>query len=84
MRTRNGRTARGDDGVWVHNDEPFGPAAPGLSQQDPEQTDPTHPARSGPLRLEHSKLLAKGKHFEGSVGAAADEHPNHDQESEEE
>jgi hypothetical protein len=29
-------------------------------------------------------LLAKGKHFEGGVGTAADEHPNHGQESEEE
>ena len=74
----------GDVGVWVHNDEPFGPAGPELSQQDPEQPIRRTQARSGPLPLEHSKLLAKGKHFEGSVGAAADEHPNHHQESEEE
>jgi len=73
-----------DDGVWVHNDERFGPAGPELSQQDPEQPIRRTQARSGPLPLEHSKLLAKGEHFEGSVGAAADEHPNHDQESEEE
>ena len=73
-----------DDGVWVYNDERFGPAGPELSQQDPEQPIRRTQARSGPLPLEHSKLLAKGKHFEGIVGAAADEHPNHDQESEEE
>jgi hypothetical protein len=73
-----------DDGVWVHNDERFGPAGPELSQQDPEQPIRRTQARSGPLPLEHSKLLAKGKYFEGSVGAAADEHPNYDQESEEE
>jgi hypothetical protein len=57
----------GDDGVWVHNDERFGPAGPELSQQDPEQPIRPTQARSGPLPLEHSKLLAKGKHFEGSV-----------------
>jgi hypothetical protein len=51
---------------------------------NPEQPIRRTQARSGPLPLEHSKLLAKGKHFEGSLGAAADEHPNHDQESEEE
>jgi hypothetical protein len=50
---------------------------------EPRTTDPTQ-TKSGLLPLEHSKLLAKGEHFEGSVGAAADEHPNHDQESEEE
>ena len=39
---------------------------------------------SRPLPLEHSKLLAKGEYFEGCLGAAADEHSNHGQESEEE
>ena len=72
----------GDVGVWVHNDEPFGPAGPELSQQDPEQPIRPTQARSGPLLLEHSKLLAKAKHFEGRLGAAADEQPNHDQECE--
>ena len=62
----------------------FGPAGPELSQQNPEQPIRRTQARSGPLPLEHCKLLTKGQHFEGSVGAAADEHPNHDQESEEE
>ena len=52
--------------------EDFGPAGPELSQQDPEQPIRRTQARSGPLPLEHPKLLAKGKHFEGSVGAAAE------------
>ena len=64
--------------------EDFGPAGPELSQQDPEQPIRRTQARSGRLPLEHPKLLAKGKHSEDSVGAAADKHPNHDQESEEE
>jgi hypothetical protein len=38
-----------------------------LSLRDPEQPIRPTQARSGPLPLEHSKLLAKGKHFEGSV-----------------
>jgi len=57
----------GEDGVWVHNDERFGPAGPELSQQGPEQPIRPTKARSGPLPFEHSKLLAKGRHFEGSV-----------------
>ena len=73
-----------DDGVWVRNDERFGPAGPELSQQDPEQPIRRIQARSGPLPVDHPKLLGKGKHSEGSVGAAAGKHPNHDQESEEE
>ena len=73
-----------DDGVGFYIDERFGPAGPELLQQDPEQSIRRTQAGSRPFPLEHSKLLAKGKHLEGSVGAAADEHPNHDQESEEE
>jgi hypothetical protein len=72
-----------DDGVRVYNDERFGPAGPELLQQDPEQSIRRTQAGRG-VWLEHSKLLAKGKHFEASVGVAADEHPNHGQESEEE
>jgi hypothetical protein len=56
------------------------------AQRDQSCCDKTRNNRSGALKrgeafaLEHSKLLAKGKHFEASVGAAADEHPNHGQE----
>jgi hypothetical protein len=60
------------------------------AQRDQSCCNKTQNNRSGALkrgrgRLRLSpKLLAKGKHFEASVSAAADEHPNHGQESEEE
>jgi hypothetical protein len=73
-----------DDGVWVHNEERFGPAGPELLQQDPEQSVRRNEAGARTFPLEHPKLLAKGKHVEGGVGAAADEHPNQGQESEDE
>ena len=50
-------------------------AARGYSKEQSQiQADPIFGpyAGSGPLPLEHSKLLAKGQHFEGSVGAAAE------------
>ena len=61
-----------DDGVWVHNEERFGPAGPELLQQDPEQSVRRNEAGARTFPLEHPKLLAKGKRFEGSVGAAAE------------
>jgi hypothetical protein len=72
-----------DDGVWVYNDERFGPAGPGLLQQDPEQSIRRTQAGSRPFALEPPSCW-RGKHFEASVGGAADEYPNHGQESEEE
>jgi len=71
-----------DDGVWVYNDE-LRPSGTRAVATRPGTIDPAHSSGARPFALEHSKLLAKGKHFEGGVGAAADEHPNHGQESEE-
>ena len=72
-RLRVTRDECNDDGVWVHNDEPFGPTGPELLQHDPEQSIRRTQAGSRPFPLEHPKLLAKGEHFEGGIGAAADE-----------
>ena len=66
-----------DDGVWVYYDERLAPAGPELLQQDPEQSIRRTQTGSRPFPLEHSKLLAKGKHFEGGAGAVPDEHLNH-------
>jgi hypothetical protein len=60
------------------------------ARRDQSCCNKTRNNRSGALKraeafaLEHSKLFAKGEHFEGDLSAAADEHPNQGQESEEE
>ena len=45
-----------DDGVWVYNDERFGPAGPELLQQDPEQSIRRTQAGSRPFPLEYPKF----------------------------
>ena len=45
-----------DDGVWVYNDERFGPAGPELLQQDPEQSIRRTQAGSRPFPLEDPKF----------------------------
>ena len=72
-----------DDAVWVHNDERFGPAGSELLQQDPEQIDPAHSSGVEAVCALALQAVGEGQALEGGVGAAAEEHPNHGQESEE-
>ena len=62
-----------DNSIRVHNDERFRPTGPQLLQQDPKQPVQWTQARPGPFALERRNLLAKRKHLESEVRAAAEE-----------